>query len=199
MSIIDDTVKTLLNEKVKPTIKPNQVKITAHDKINSELPNENITLIPLTSPSVPSQVINYLSNASTTLILPTSPTAPSQEIDYLTNGSTTLIPPSTSPSAPSQEIHYLTMPPSKLAKERPNQNIAASNQNPVFKNNLEILSNSTQKLKQNTKQNNQVPIKLFYRNQMTSYYKIEETQLQQIIHNNIKVHSRCSCQTPYLL
>ena len=27
---------------------------------------------------------------------------------------------------------------------------------------------------------------LFYRNQMTSYHKIEEKQLQQIINNNIK-------------
>ena len=49
--------------------------------------------------------------------------APSQEIDYLTNASTSIIPP-TSPSAPSQEIDYLTMPPSKLAKEQHNQNIA---------------------------------------------------------------------------
>ena len=78
------------------------------------------------------------------------------------------------------------MPPSKLAKEWPNQHIAAINPNPRFYSNLEILSNSTQKVKQNAKQNNQVPIKLFYRNQMTSYYNIEEKQLQQIIHNNIK-------------
>ena len=79
------------------------------------------------------------------------------------------------------------MPPSKLSKERPNQNIAASNPNPVFNNNLEILSNSTQKVKQNTKQNNKVPIKLFYRNQMTSYSQREEKELEQINHNNIKI------------
>ena len=84
---------------------------------------------------------------------PTSQSAPSQEIDYLTNARTTLIPP-TSPSAPAEEIGNLTMPPSKLAKERPNQSIAASNPNPVFNNNLEILSNCTQKVKQNTEQNN---------------------------------------------
>ena len=69
------------------------------------------------------------------------------------------------------------MPPSKLAKERPNQNIA-SNPNPVCNNDLEILSNCNQKVKQNTKQNNQVPIKLFSRNQMTSYNNIEEKQIQ---------------------
>ena len=153
MSTIDNTVKTFLNEKMKPTIEPNQDKITTHDQINSELPNESITLIPLTSPSVPSQGINYLTNASNTLILPVSPSATSQEIDYLTNASRTVIPPPTSPSAPSHEIDYLTnasttlmpptspsapsqeidcltMPPSKLAKERPNQNIASSNRNP---------------------------------------------------------------------
>ena len=158
------------------------------------LTNARITLIPPpTSPSASLQEINYLTNARITLIPPpTSPSAPLQEIDYLTNASTTLIPPPTSPSAPLQEIDYLTMPqeyklmrPSKLAKERPNRNIAASNPNSVF-NNLEMLSNSTQNIKQNSGQYNQVPIKLFYRNQMTSNYKIEEKQLQQIIHNNIK-------------
>ena len=90
MSIIDDTVKTFINEKTKPAIEPNQDKIMIYDKINSELPNESITLILHTSPSVSSQGINYLTNASNTLILPLSPSATSQEINYLTNASPTL-------------------------------------------------------------------------------------------------------------
>ena len=81
-------------------------------------------------------------------------------------------------------LEYNLMRPRKLAKEWPNQNTAASNPNPV----LTIIEKFYQIAlkKKTTEQNNQVPIKLFYRNQMTSYCKIEEKQLQQIIHNNIR-------------
>ena len=54
MSIIDDTVKTLVNEKIKKmnlTIEPNKDKITTYDQINSVLPNVSIALIPPASPS----------------------------------------------------------------------------------------------------------------------------------------------------
>ena len=78
----------------------------------------------------PSQEINCL-------IPPTSPSAPSQEIDYLINLTTP-----TSPRAPQQEINYLTVPqdynlrrPSKLCIEPPNENLTAQTEQNIKQNN----------------------------------------------------------------
>ena len=65
--------KPSLKKKMKPTIEPNQDKITTYNQINSELPNESITLIPNTWRSLPSQETDYITNDRTTLMPTISP------------------------------------------------------------------------------------------------------------------------------
>ena len=60
-------------KKMKPTIEPNQDKITTYNQIISELPNESITLIPNTWRSAPSHETDYITNDRTTLMTTISP------------------------------------------------------------------------------------------------------------------------------